>query len=252
MTKRKTAQEFVQRAQEVHGDRFDYSKVDYQNNKIGVTIVCPDHGSFEQTPNNHLKGGGCSHCSGHGRLSQSDFLCRAVDVHGDRYNYDNCVFLATAKKVIVTCKRHGDFVVEAAAHLRGNGCKKCVSENLLLTMPQWLARANKRHGERYSYDKVDYKTANAVVTIGCKIHGDFKQRSHQHLQGGGCPRCAQHVSRGCMEWLEAMTKIDNTHIQHGGNGGEVRVTGTLWHADGYSAELHKVYEFHGEQLFGYC
>jgi hypothetical protein len=62
MAKKLTTETFIQRAREVHGDKYDYSKVNYINSYTKVEIICPIHGSFWQTPGHHLYGEGCKHC----------------------------------------------------------------------------------------------------------------------------------------------------------------------------------------------
>jgi hypothetical protein len=57
-----TTEEFIHKAKAVHGDKYDYSKVKYINNRIKVLIICPIHGDFEQKPSNHLQGQGCPTC----------------------------------------------------------------------------------------------------------------------------------------------------------------------------------------------
>lgn len=53
---------FIEKAKNVHGEKYDYSKVDYKGNKIPVIIICPEHGEFLQRPNDHLNGHGCNEC----------------------------------------------------------------------------------------------------------------------------------------------------------------------------------------------
>jgi very-short-patch-repair endonuclease len=60
---KKTTEEFITNAKKIHGDKYDYSKVEYNGNKIKVCIICPEHGEFWQRPNDHLKGCGCSKCN---------------------------------------------------------------------------------------------------------------------------------------------------------------------------------------------
>ena len=62
MFKKLTLEEFIQKAKNVHKDKFDYSSVIYKTARDYVTIICPVHGEFEQTPNNHLRGRGCNEC----------------------------------------------------------------------------------------------------------------------------------------------------------------------------------------------
>lgn len=61
-SKKDTKQIFIKKAQKIHGDKYDYSLVEYMNSKTKIKIVCSKHGIFEQTPNNHLKGSGCPAC----------------------------------------------------------------------------------------------------------------------------------------------------------------------------------------------
>ena len=60
--RRKTTEQFVVEAKQKHGDKYDYSKVDYNNTHENVVIVCNSHGEFQQTPNSHLRGAGCPMC----------------------------------------------------------------------------------------------------------------------------------------------------------------------------------------------
>lgn len=64
MPKKKTKEEFIKDARKVHGDKYDYSKVEYVGSKIKVCIICPKHGEFWQTPSHHFEGKGCPKCSG--------------------------------------------------------------------------------------------------------------------------------------------------------------------------------------------
>lgn len=70
MSRRKTTEEFILDAKRVHGNKYDYSKVEYINNETKVCIICPIHGEFWQTPNKHLLGKGCRLC-GNQRISLS-------------------------------------------------------------------------------------------------------------------------------------------------------------------------------------
>lgn len=57
-----TAEDFIQKSNAVHNNKYDYSKVKYKNTSTKVCIICPEHGEFYQTPNNHLFGAGCPTC----------------------------------------------------------------------------------------------------------------------------------------------------------------------------------------------
>ena len=62
---RSNTQDFISRAQKIHGDKFDYSQVNYTSNNVNVKIICKEHGIFEQKPTKHLDGRqGCPSCAG--------------------------------------------------------------------------------------------------------------------------------------------------------------------------------------------
>ena len=54
---------FIEKAKNIHKDKYDYSRVEYIDSKTKICIICPKHGEFWQTPANHLKGCGCPKCS---------------------------------------------------------------------------------------------------------------------------------------------------------------------------------------------
>ena len=58
----KAKDSFIEKARAIHGDRYDYTNVEYVNAKTKVSITCANHGDFEQIPNNHLEGNGCPSC----------------------------------------------------------------------------------------------------------------------------------------------------------------------------------------------
>ena len=184
-----TTEKFIQKAREVHGDKYDYSKVDYKSSQTKVTIVCSVHGDFEQKPNNHLLGKGCPRCGGNNKLTTKEFIERSKEVHGDKYDYSKVNYKNANKKVIIWCPIHGDFEQKPNNHLQGQGCPKC-SNNVKLTTEEFIKKAKKFHGDKYDYSKVEYKSSQTKVTITCSIHGDFEQKPNNHLQGQGCPRCS--------------------------------------------------------------
>ena len=85
--KKVTTEDFIKKAREIHGDKYDYSKVEYIKRNQKVCIICPVHGEFWQIPGNHLCGNGCSECSGKKKSNTEDFIKKAREIHGDRYDY---------------------------------------------------------------------------------------------------------------------------------------------------------------------
>lgn len=122
--------EFVKRAREIHGDKYDYSLVEYVNNKTPVRIICQSHGEFSQTPHNHLKQRGCPRCAKNHKLTQEEFLRRAELRHNGFYDYTPTVYTKNADKIKIRCPKHGIFEQEANSHLLGAGCPECGKEKI--------------------------------------------------------------------------------------------------------------------------
>ena len=194
MAKQLTTEEIIRRFIEVHGYRFNYSKVVYLGIFIKGIIICPEHGEFLQSPSNHLKGKGCPRCKfeklSKDRLSNLiEFTFKSKEVHGDRYGYKNFIYTDSSTKSYVTCEDHGDFLVSPNNHLRGKGCPICFG-NQLLTLEEFIRRAIIIHGYRFDYSKVVYINSWSKVIIICPIHGEFEQTPAAHLVGKGCNKCA--------------------------------------------------------------
>ena len=189
MSGKLTTEEFVKKAREVHGDKYDYSKVEYKSSATKVCIICPDHGEFKQTPNNHLRGQNCPKCGGRGKLTTDDFIKKAKEVHGNKYDYSKADYKNNHTKVTIICPAHGEFKQIPSSHLQGSGCPKCGGREKLTT-EGFIKRAKEIHDNKYDYSKVDYKNAVTKVTITCPIHGKFKQKPSDHLSSRGCPKCS--------------------------------------------------------------
>ena len=187
-----TTEGFIEKARTVHGDSYEYGRTIYVSAHKKVTITCPIHGDFQQTPSNHLTSKGCAKCSlGHNKLTTEVFLEKAREVHGDTYNYGCTVYVRSTDKITITCPEHGDFLQTPNTHLTGAGCAKCSGKHQHTT-EEFIEKARVVHGLRYSYDNVRYASNKEKITITCSEHGDFKQRPNDHLSGVGCSSCAQH------------------------------------------------------------
>lgn len=125
--------DWVTRFKEVHGDVYDYSRVKYAGYKDKVEIVCPEHGSFYQTPDNHYRGKqGCPKCKGARiraakQMPVAEFIRRATAVHNGRFLYKDVQFSNVLTGVVeITCPEHGGFLQNPVNHLAGKvGCTKC-------------------------------------------------------------------------------------------------------------------------------
>lgn len=199
---KKTKEDFIKEAKEIHGDKYDYSKVEYKGNKEKVCVICPEHGEFWISPVNHASKHnhcGCPICGGKFKRTTKWFVNRAKKIHGDKYNYSKVEYKKNNIKVCIICPEHGEFWQTPNDHLNGRGCKKCGKERLKKlfskTKEQFVIDAKKIHGEIYDYSKVDYINSKTKVCIVCPEHGDFWVTPDGHLQGCGCPICGQiHTS----------------------------------------------------------
>jgi hypothetical protein len=187
--KKLTTYEFIIKAGFVHGDKYDYSKVNYINNRTKINIICKKHGIFEQRPTRHLCGDGCPKCNGGIKSNYNEFINKANIVHNNRYDYSLVNYINSITKVKIICKKHGIFEMKPNHHLLGQNCNKCSIENSLLTTAQFIEKAQKLHGNIYDYSLVDYKHNNKKIKIICREHGIFEQKPYSHLNGRGCSKC---------------------------------------------------------------
>lgn len=223
MPKKTTLAEFIEKARKVHGDKYDYSQMEYKDNHTKACIVCPKHGKFWQTPNNHLRGKGCSECARETlydksrRMTTEKFIEKAREVHGDAYVYDEVDYINNHTDVCIICPTHGRFWQSPKSHLRGAGCPKCpkpkAREKQIIETNNFIQKARKIHGDEYIYDKVVYVSAKMPVTITCKIHGDFQQTPDAHLAGKGCITCSGTKKMSTEEFIEKAKSVhDNNYI----------------------------------------
>ena len=196
-----TTENFIKKARKVHGDKYDYSKVEYKGTHTKVCIICQEHGEFLQTPHNHLHSQGCLACSGRKQLTTEEFIRRAKEVHGDKYDYSKVEYVNKSTKVKIICPIHGEFEQIPDSHLHGHGCHKCVNCKQLTT-EEFIHRAKEVHGDKYDYSKVEYINSHTKVKIICPIHGEFEQEPNSHLEGKGCPNCYHKTKKYKFNLLE--------------------------------------------------
>lgn len=179
---------YIQKFQEVHGSAYDYSKVDYKTAKEKVVIICKQHGSFLQSPDNHIKGQGCPVCQGNKKKTTQQCIEDFKKVHENSYDYSMVQYANCGTKVEIICKTHGSFFQTPSHHLEGKGCPKC-SSTWKKDVGQCIEDFKKVHGDTYDYSQVKYSGQVNKVDIICKEHGVFTQTPNHHLKGVGCPKC---------------------------------------------------------------
>lgn len=210
-----TTEEFIDKAQKMHGDTYDYSKVVYVKSVEPVTIVCKIHGEFTQKPHMHLQGRGCSLCgvikSAESKVGKGvtfeEFVQKAVELFGSKYTYYKDTFTNMTTATKITCAEHGDFYIKPSSHLKSpTGCVKCSHElcakAIRLTTESFIEKASNIHNNKYTYGFTDYETNRTKVVITCPTHGNYTQIAADHLQGCGCPKCNVNTWR-YSDWEKA-------------------------------------------------
>lgn len=187
-----TTEEFIERAKAVHGDKYDYSRVNYvDRNKTKVEIICPAHGSFWQLPGNHLAGKGCLKCSGRYQPTTEEFIERANQIHNSKYDYSKVDYKNAKTKVEIICPEHGSFWQTPYCHtVREQGCPICAR---FKTLEDYLPLFKEAHGEKYDYSEshLFQRNGKTFININCPQHGEYVQRVDQHIAGKGCPACSK-------------------------------------------------------------
>lgn len=191
---------FVAKAREVHGDRYAYDEAVYVRPSLKVKIKCEVHGEFEQSPDNHLKTGGCKWCgvAKRGaalRIDTEEFIKRAERVHGNMYTYSETIYKDSKTHVKITCPFHGVFSQSPNNHLIGHGCAVC-GENAVgianrVSLEDLITAAKVVHGDKYTYTGIECRNGKSTANIVCPVHGEFSQATRHHLSGSGCLDCAE-------------------------------------------------------------
>ncbi len=196
-------EQFIAKARGVHGNRYDYSKVNYISAKGKITITCENHGDFEQTPSNHLSGFNCQQCAKNSKMNTNSFIERAAIIHENKYDYSKVNYVNADIKITIICKEHGDFEQIPDFHLnRKSGCPKCAN-NVTLTNNEFTEKANIKHKNKYDYSQISYINNRTKVDIICKEHGVFQQTPTRHLGGEGCPSCVNKTDYKFFTYLNS-------------------------------------------------
>ena len=209
-----TTEEFIAKSKAVHGDKYIYDKSVYVNSKKKVIITCPYHGDFLQTPHSHIMRKGCINCGGSKRLTTEEFVAKAIEVHGNAYDYKLVNYINNSSKVLVICSAHGVFEQRPYDHLNGKGCFKCYGTPNK-TREEFIAQARLLHCDKYDYSLVEYNNAHEKVILTCVKHGKFMVTPANHLNHGrGCPKCGRESSSNALT-LDTEDFIQRARIVHG-------------------------------------
>jgi hypothetical protein len=237
-------EEFINKAINLHGKIYDYSKVNYINSKTKICIICSIHGDFLQSPNQHLKPQGCPKCSGSIKLSINEFIDRSNHIHDNKYDYSKSIYINTDTKIEIICPIHGEFMQRPHEHLSKKGCPEC-GGTLKKNTEIFVKEASFIHNNKYDYSKVNYTNNRKFINIICNIHGEFKQRPNSHLNGRGCQKCS--MSNG--ERL-VINYLNNNNIEYKYQYSfSDLVYKKLLKCDFYLPKENIIIEYHGRQHY---
>lgn len=243
--------EFIQKAREVHGTKYEYEN--YRSTSRKLTVTCPVHGPFNQIGSLHLAGSGCPSCknirtSELNRYTTEEFIQVSKEVHTGFYSYEESVYKNATTPVSIRCPRHGLFTQPATFHMAGFGCKKCGVERRVeiraRPLSDMLSLFRQRHGNTYQYNPSGYRNTHSPMQIKCETHGWFTQEARRHANGAGCPACAAHKSEpesALYAWVQGLcpdaisrdrsilgTKELDIYVP--GNRTAIEFNGIYWHS----------------------
>ena len=206
MPRKLTREIFIERARQLYGNKYNYSKVVYVNIDTKVCITCPDHGDFWVTPHNFLNNHVCPTCSGRQRITKEVFIERSCLKHNDRYDYSKVVYHGLNVPVRIICPIHGEFLQMPSGHMYGNGCPKCFGSPKSTT-EEFVMKARSKYGDLYDYSNVRYVNSKEKVCIICPKHGEFWMTPNSHLRGHRCPKCFGTPKKTLEQFIEEARKI---------------------------------------------
>lgn len=251
MVRKKTTEEFIKEAREIHGDKYDYSLVKYEHNKCDIQILCPIHGIFYQRPFNHIiSKQGCIKCKKQKpRKTTEQFIIEAREIHGDKYDYSKVEYILALNKVNIICSIHGIFKQKPSEHLQGYGCSLCAG-NIKKIHDIFVQQVNEAYNGTYEVIG-EYLDAHTKIKFRCVEHDqEYEQTPNDFLRKRiGCLKC-QPVgwSRAAQEWIEGIESAEGIHIQHAPREQEKVIEG--YKVDGWCEETKTIYEFHGDYWHG--
>ncbi len=244
-----TIKDFVKRAIDIHGSKYDYNLVQQAGSYAKNDIFCHKHQClFTQSWDSHIIGQhGCPICGReHQRqkmlLSTQDFINKANKIHNYLYQYNDTEYNGSKKKIVIICRLHGKFKQFAHNHLQGAGCPKCgLTKRYRSNTKEFILKAKKIHGNKYNYDKTNYTHCDSEVIIVCDRGHSFLQTPHNHLRGYGCKIC--YESQG-EKRIRVYLENNNINFQQ-----EYLIPNTRKRFDFYLLDYNTCIEFNGKQHY---
>jgi hypothetical protein len=156
-----TNNKFIEKSRLKHGNKYDYSLVEYINATTKIKIICSKHGEFEQQPNNHVFGQGCIKCMGDNvrnarKFTKEQWIEKFKKVHGDRYDYSLVKEFEGSgmlNKVIIVCSKHKEFLMRPQLHAKGVNCPYCNISKGEDEVEKYLIKNDIEYVREHKFDK---------------------------------------------------------------------------------------------------
>ena len=213
-----TTNEILMMFSNVHGNKYDYSLMDYKFMKSKIKIQCRIHGIFEQTPRAHFNGHQCPKCSlvSSGQKRRRSII-KLIDQfnkkHGTKYDYSLVESVPANQKIKINCKDHGVFKQLPSSHLNGSGCPTC-AKNGVRNKFDIIKEFENIHGKKYDYSSMKYRRPKTQIDIICRFHGVFRQTPSNHLEGNGCPICSGKKKSQNEEIINLFNKVHENKFNY--------------------------------------
>jgi len=212
--------DFIKRAKELHGSKYDYSNTVYVSNREKVAIGCSTHGLVNIKANSHLNGRGCHLCAGNKLKNTDDFIILSRALHGDKYDYSKSVYTGARGELTVSCPTHGDWITTPSVHKK-SGCPQCAIDGFktcnVSNLSNVIEASRAKHKTEFIFDKSVYVHSKSSMIITCPVHGDFETTPNYFLQSAySCPRCTLglHTSIGEKQMAEFIKSLDVTIVEN--------------------------------------
>ena len=154
---------FIEKARQIHGNKYDYSETEYIDTQTKICIICPKHGKFYQRPTDHLRGHGCKKCGietskDKQKMPYEKILKKLYGIYGDKYDFSESLYVNTDTKIKCFCPIHGEFWQTPHHLLTGVACERCGTEKMIRTKTAKSAlifenRARNIHGDNMIIQK---------------------------------------------------------------------------------------------------
>jgi hypothetical protein len=202
MPARLTFEQVIEKMKARWGDKYEYPITQtYKNTSTKIEAICKVHGVFKKSPNSILyaQDNACPTCGikrgGGSHKFTPEFALKELKVQYPNYQFPEFeeIYEDTGTKMKVICPIHGEFKKSTVQLRTGAGCPKCgiqeFNDRRRGTTEEFIAKAKQIHGDTYDYSKTIYTGAVNLVSINCKVHGDFEQIASTHVSGAGCWQC---------------------------------------------------------------